>query len=89
MLIYKLSSCDEISGLFKGYGFACFHNKVAALQARHVLEGQEVGGHLVDCGWLKEGSHQLSDLDSKVCYLLTCVTNTEANDGNTTFLPGS
>ena len=70
-MIYKLSSSEEISGLFKGYGFACFHNKVAALQARHVLEGQEVGGHLVDCGWLKEGSHQLSDLDSKVCNSVT------------------
>jgi len=57
------------TGSFKGYGFACFHNKVAALQARHVLEGQEVGGHVVDCGWLKEGSHQLSDLDSKVLFV--------------------
>ena len=66
VMIYKLSWHDEISGLFKGYGFACFHNKVSALQARHVLEGQEVGGHTVDCGWLKEGSHKVSDLDSKV-----------------------
>jgi len=57
------------TGLFKGYGFACFHNKVAALQARHVLEGQEVGGHTVDCGWLKEGSHKVSDLDSKVLFV--------------------
>ena len=54
------------SGTFKGYGFACFNSKVAALQARHVLDGQEVDGHLVECGWLKEGSHKLSDLHSKV-----------------------
>ena len=40
---------------------------MAALQARHVLDGQEVDGHLVDCGWLKEGTHHLSDLHSKVC----------------------
>ena len=57
----------KFSGLFKGYGFACFTSKVAALQARHVLDGQEVDGHLVDCGWLKEGTHHLSDLHSKVC----------------------
>ena len=55
-----------LSGTFKGYGFACFNSKVAALQARHVLDGQEVDGHLVECGWLKEGSHKLSDLHSKV-----------------------
>merc|ERR1719471_1443141 len=57
------------TGLFKGYGFACFTSKVAALQARHVLDGQEVDGHLVDCGWLKEGTHHLSDLHSKVLYV--------------------
>ena len=56
----------RISGVFKGYGFACFHNKVSALQARHVLDGQTVGGHTVDCGWLKEGSHSLAELHSKV-----------------------
>ena len=55
-----------LSGQFKGYGFACFNSKVAALQARHVLEGQEVDGHVVDVSWLKEGVHQLSDLQSKV-----------------------
>ena len=60
---------------------------MAALQARHVLEGQEVGGHVVDCGWLKEGSHQLSDLDSKVCKVKSNVTNTQSNDGKTRFLP--
>lgn len=52
--------------MFKGYGFACFKSKVAALQARHVLEGQEVRGHTIDCGWIKEGTHQLADLQSKV-----------------------
>jgi len=57
------------TGVFKGYGFATFHSKVAALQARHVLEGQEVRGHIIDCGWLKEGTHQLSDLHSKVIYV--------------------
>ena len=56
----------SISGVFKGYGFACFKSKVAALQARHVLEGQEVRGHAIDCGWIKEGTHQLADLQSKV-----------------------
>ena len=55
-----------LSGQFKGYGFACFNSKVAALQARHVLEGQEVDGHVVDVSWLKEGVHQLTDLQSKV-----------------------
>ena len=55
--------------MFKGYGFASFNSKVAALQARHVLEGQEVDGHVVDCGWLKEGTHKLSELQSKVKYL--------------------
>ena len=39
---------------------------MAALQARHVLEGQEVDGHVVDVSWLKEGVHQLTDLQSKV-----------------------
>ena len=39
---------------------------MAALQARHVLEGQEVDGHVVDVGWLKEGTHTLNDLHSKV-----------------------
>ena len=35
----------------------------------HLLDsGEKVGGHLVDCGWLKEGTHKLSDLQSKVCY---------------------
>ena len=60
-----------ISGEFKGYGFACFNSKVAALQARHVLEGQEVDGHVVDVGWLKEGVHQVTDLHSKVTTLVT------------------
>ena len=45
---------------------------MAALQARHVLDGQEVDGHLVDCGWLKEGTHHLSDLHSKVCDEIIC-----------------
>eukprot|EP00090_Calanus_glacialis_P028706 TRINITY_DN46070_c0_g1_i1.p1 TRINITY_DN46070_c0_g1~~TRINITY_DN46070_c0_g1_i1.p1 ORF type:complete len:666 (-),score=138.11 TRINITY_DN46070_c0_g1_i1:710-2707(-) len=57
------------TGVFKGYGFACFQSKVAALQARHVLEGQEVRGHSIDCGWIKEGTHQLADLHSKVIYV--------------------
>ena len=44
---------------------------MAALQARHVLEGREVRGHTVDCGWLKEGTHSLEDLHSKVnCLIL-------------------
>ena len=75
----KIKEFSTISGAFKGYGFASFNSKVAALQARHVLDGQEVGGHLLDsgekvgghlveCGWLKEGTHKLSDLQSKVCY---------------------
>jgi len=57
------------TGVFKGYGFACFKSKVAALQARYVLEGQEVRGHAIDCGWIKEGTHQLADLQSKVIYV--------------------
>ena len=85
VMIYKLSWHDEISGLFKGYGFACFHNKVAALQARHVLEGQEVGGHVLDCGWLREGDHQVSSLDSKV----RLGRHTATNYGNTNFLQGT
>jgi len=60
---------SERTGVFKGYGFACFKSKVAALQARHVLEGQEVRGHAIDCGWIKEGTHQLADLQSKVIYV--------------------
>jgi len=60
---------SEKTGVFKGYGFACFQSKVAALQARHVLEGQEVRGHAIDCGWIKEGTHQLVDLNSKVIYV--------------------
>jgi len=63
-----LCHCQR-SGVFKGYGFACFKSKVAALQARHVLEGQEVRGHAIDCGWIKEGTHQLADLQSKVLYV--------------------
>jgi len=57
------------TGACKGYGFAKFTSSVAALQARHVLEGQEVRGHRVDCGWVKEGSHPLPELNSKVLYI--------------------
>lgn len=57
------------SGVCKGYGFARFSSSVAGLQARHVLEGQEVRGHRVDCGWLKEGTHKLESLNSKVLYV--------------------
>ena len=39
------------------------------LQARHVLEGQEVRGHRVDCEWVKEGSHSIASLHSKVLYV--------------------
>jgi len=60
---------SDKTGVFKGYGFACFQSKVAALQARHVLEGQEVRGYTIDCGWIKEGTHQLADLNSKVIYV--------------------
>lgn len=38
-------------------------------QARHVLEGQEVRGHLVACEWVKEGTHPLATLHSKVLYV--------------------
>jgi len=57
------------TGACKGYGFAKFTSSVAGLQARHVLEGQEVRGHTVDCGWVKEGSHPLPELNSKVLYV--------------------
>ena len=39
------------------------------IQARHVLEGQEVRGHRVDCEWVKEGTHTLASLHSKVLYV--------------------
>jgi len=52
-----------------GYGFAQFSNCVAGLQARHVLDGQEVRGHQVDCDWVKEGTHTIGSLHSKVLYV--------------------
>ena len=39
------------------------------MQARHVLEGHELRGHSLDCGWLQVGSHPLSTLQSKVLYV--------------------
>jgi len=60
---------SEKNGHCKGYGFARFDSPSAALQARHVLEGQEVRGHRVDCEWVKEGTHTLASLHSKVLYV--------------------
>ena len=34
-----------------------------------MLEGQDVRGHTVDCEWIKEGTHPLASLHSKVLYV--------------------
>lgn len=57
------------TGSKKGYGFAQFGSSVAGLQARHVLDGQEVRGHKVECDWVKEGTHTIDSLHSKVLYV--------------------
>ena len=56
-------------GKFKGYGLCQFLSKCAGLQARHVLEGQDVRGHNIDCDWLDIGPHSLASLHSKVLYV--------------------
>ncbi len=56
----------SVAGACKGYGLVRFGSQCAGLQARHVLEGQLIRGHTIDCGWLAEGTYLPADLHSKV-----------------------
>lgn len=63
---------SETSGKFKGYGLVKYVSKASSIQARHVLDGQEVrGGHVVDCDWLKHTnpSNSVISLHSKCLYV--------------------
>ena len=55
-----------VAGLCKGYGLVRFGSQCAGLQARHVLEGQLIRGHTIDCGWMPLGTYNPPDLHSKV-----------------------
>ena len=45
---------SSVAGKFKGYGLIQFVHKSSSIQARHVLDEQEVrGGHVIVCDWLK------------------------------------
>jgi len=43
----------NISGQSKGYGLVKFVQKSSSIEAKHVLDGQEINGHVIDCDWLK------------------------------------
>lgn len=56
-------------GRFKGYALVLYSNPSSSIQARHVLEGQEVKGHALDCDWLKYGIVESVSLHSKCLFV--------------------
>ncbi|TRY75631.1 hypothetical protein TCAL_09736 [Tigriopus californicus] len=60
---------SETTGRFKGYALVLYSNPSSSIQARHVLEGQEVKGHALDCDWLKYGIVESVSLHSKCLFV--------------------